>query len=117
MKKKLKLVIEIEVKVTKKKNVNVNVNDGLIVLTHRASQGMGLVLQYHLIPKTPIARDDKNHKAMDQIFHGTCGNRTHNSQRLRGHRSRDCRLRRRFPTGHNLLRGLYLLSRLQKYLD
>ncbi|CAB0011949.1 unnamed protein product, partial [Nesidiocoris tenuis] len=48
--------------------------------TIRASQGVGLVLQYHLIPKTPNARDDMNHKAMDQIFHGTCGNRTHNSQ-------------------------------------
>ncbi|CAB0009952.1 unnamed protein product, partial [Nesidiocoris tenuis] len=45
-----------------------------------ASQGVGLVLQYHLIPKTPNARDDMNHKAIDQIFHGTCGNRTHNSQ-------------------------------------
>ncbi|CAB0007582.1 unnamed protein product [Nesidiocoris tenuis] len=46
-----------------------------------ASQGVGLVLQYHLFPKTPNARDDMNHKAMDQIFHGTCGNRTHNSQK------------------------------------
>ncbi|CAB0020455.1 unnamed protein product [Nesidiocoris tenuis] len=33
-----------------------------------ASQGVGLVLQYHLIPKTPNARDDMYHKAMDQIF-------------------------------------------------
>ncbi|CAB0008541.1 unnamed protein product, partial [Nesidiocoris tenuis] len=49
-------------------------------LNSRASQGVGLVLQYLLFPKTPNARDDMNHKAMDQIFHGSCGNRTHNSQ-------------------------------------